>query len=168
MERKPIKLVCLMVALFFIMACSMVGGNPTQVPEETAAQGNAAQTQVTEEPAASAENTPSVEAGPCVNPYYPVREGSTWTYKGVSSLAPSYAFTDTITSVRSDGYTLTSQFDQLTRTQEWACTPEGLVALQMGGGLNTSGMNLKVETQNASGVTYPVEMNAGDNWLDAH
>ena len=165
MEHKPIKLLGLFVALIFVMACSLVGGGSTQVPEEATAPEATEQVEVTEESTAvPVENTPTAETSHCDNPYYPIREGSTWNYKGVSSMAPSYTYTDTVTSIRSDGYTLTSQFEGLTRTQEWACTPEGLVALQMGGGLNTAGMNLKVETQNASGVTYPAEMNAGDTW----
>ena len=167
MERKPIKLFGLLVALIFVMACSLAGEGSTQVPAETTVPENAAQDQITEEPVeptVSPETGVADVAGSCANPYYPVREGSTWNYLSTSTVAEDYSFTDTITSVREDGYTLTTGFDGLTRTQEWACKPEGLVALQLGGGLSTAGSNLTVETQNASGVTYPTEINAGDTW----
>lgn len=167
MEHKPIKLLGLFVSLVFVMACSLAGGGATPPPEETSDPGSAAQVEATEEPVeptVSIENTPVEENSPCDNPYYPVREGSTWNYQSTSTVADNYSFTDTITSVREDGYTLTSEFEGLTRTQEWSCTPEGLVALEMGGGLSTAGSNLVIESQSASGVTYPTEMNPGDTW----
>ena len=167
MERKPIQMLGPFIVLIFVMACSLSGGESTQIPEATTVPENTVQVEVTDEPVeptASTENTPVIEIGSCANPYYPVREGSTWNYMSTSTVVPGYSFTDTITNVRDGGYTLTSKFDSLTRTQEWACTPEGLVALQMGGGLSMTGTNLKVETQSASGVTYPAEMNAGDTW----
>jgi hypothetical protein len=104
----------------------------------------------------------------CANTYYPIREGATWSYQSSGSVAGNYGFTDTITSVREDGFTLTSDFEGVTRTQEWACKPEGLVALQMGGPaatvLNSQDMELKLEVKNVSGVTYPGTIEAGDKW----
>ena len=174
MKHKPIHLFGLAVALLVIMACSLVGGGSPTTPEaannpedstQVEASETAPQSAVTNEPtAAPSDNASVTETCSCDNPYYPVLEGSTWNYKGTNSTAGSYSFTDTITSLRNDGYTLTTDFESLSRTQEWACTPDGLVALQMGGGLSAMGMNLKVETQNASGVTYPVNMQAGDTW----
>jgi len=166
MEHKPIKILSLFVSLMIIMACSLMGGESTQSPEEEAPTPSTLdQVQIEEEATVVAsENASTTETVLCDNPYYPVREGSTWNYQSTSSIGNNYSFTDTITSLDEDGYTLTSEFDGLTRTQEWACTPEGLVALQLGGGLSSAQTNLNVETQNASGVTYPAEMNAGDTW----
>jgi len=76
-------------------------------------------------------------SGVCANDYYPVREGATWSYKSTGSMAGDYSFTDTITSVQDNGFTLTSQFGSLTRTQEWACDEDGLKALELGGGALT-------------------------------
>lgn len=104
----------------------------------------------------------------CANPYYPVRQGSTWSYRSTGGPAGGYSFTDTITSVREDGFTLSNQFDDLTLTQEWACKTEGLVALQLGGApaalIHSQGMQMNLEITNASGVTFPSEINAGDEW----
>src|SRR5512140_775170 len=83
--------------------------------------------------------------GPCANDYYPVVQGATWTYKSTGSPAGDYESTDTISSVKSDGFTLTSKFGDQTRTQDWNCTEQGLVALQLGGPamatLNSQDMN---------------------------
>lgn len=107
---------------------------------------------------------PVMGDGLCANAYYPVREGATWGYSSTSSAAPSYSYTDTITSVYANSFTLTSQYDNLTRTQEWSCTDEGISAVSLGGGVSTSMSNLVIETQSASGVTYPVTISPGDTW----
>lgn len=164
-KRKLMKIVGLLLVLtLLLMACSFGGGTPSADQVETPVSGNGTQEQVTEEAPPPTQEPPSGGTGLCENPYYPVREGATWNYQGSSSLTEPYTFTDTITSLRADGYTLTTEFDELIRTQEWACTPEGIVALQLGGGLTTTQTNLTVETQNASGVTYPAEIKAGDTW----
>jgi hypothetical protein len=76
-----------------------------------------------------------------------------------------------ITSVREDGFTLTSQFGSLTRNQEWACQPEGLVALQLGGTsaaiLNDDNMQATLNVDHVSGVTFPSTVNPGDTWQHA-
>ncbi len=104
----------------------------------------------------------------CANQYYPVREGATWTYQSTGSLADDYRFTDTITFVRDDGFTLTTEYEKFTRTQEWACTPEGLLALQLGGpvvaALQSQAIHLNLELKNVSGITFPHEIVAGSTW----
>lgn len=160
------RIVGLLLVLTLLQACA--SGSETQTPppeEETTAPESGGQAEATEEAPPPATEAPSNGGtGPCANPYYPVREGATWSYQGTSSLTEPYTFTDSITSLRADGFTLTTEFDGLTRTQEWACKPEGILAIEMGGGLTTSQTNLTVETQSASGVTFPAEINAGDTW----
>lgn len=106
--------------------------------------------------------------GLCANPLYPVKPGATWTYKSSGSFSGDYSFTDTITAVREDGFTLTSQFDDLTRTQEWACKPEGLASLTFGSGaaagISTSGAQMDLITSNIQGVNLPGTVAAGDQW----
>lgn len=167
MKSKLIKLLGLLTILMFIMACSLAGGGATQTPEEASAPESTDQPAATEEPSPTPENTPVAEASLCDNPYYPVREGSTWNYASTNTIADDYSFTDTITSILDDGFTLTTKFKSLTRIQEWTCTPAGIVAVELGGGLTAQSINLKIETQNASGVTYPKEINAGDTWQQA-
>jgi hypothetical protein len=144
------------ILLLAILACSLA------TPAAGPATGN---TPGQETPAAEA---PASASGPCANPLYPVVKGATWTYSTTGGPTGSTSYTDTITDVRADGFTLTSQFDKLTRTQEWACKPEGLLALQMGGqsaGLSSGGMQGQFTTNKAEGVTYPSKpVAAGDEW----
>ena len=147
------------MVMVFVTACSLPGNEtPTQtIP-------------ATEEPPVTSEGNgmPVAGEGLCANAYYPVREGATWSYKSTGSPAGDYSYTDTITSVREDGFTLNSQFEGVTRTQEWACKSEGLVALQLGGPsaatLNTQDMQLNLTVNNVSGVTFPSEITTGDEW----
>ena len=163
------KLLSLLLVLFTITACapSESGTNqqPTNTIELTSQPGvtetASAQSTLTETPSTSI-------TGLCSNMYYPVREGATWTYKNTGGPAGEFSFTDTVTSVREDGFTLTSQLDDSSWTQEWACQQEGLVALQLGGApavtLNAQGVRLDLEISNVSGVTFPKEITAGDQW----
>ena len=113
-------------------------------------------------------STPSAEQGLCTNLYYPVRQGATWTYKSTGGPAGEYSFTDTITAVRDDGFALSTQIGDLTRTQEWTCTASGLAALQLGGApaamLNSQNIQLNLDITNATGVTFPAQINPGDQW----
>jgi hypothetical protein len=104
----------------------------------------------------------------CAHQYYPIRSGATWTYQSTGSPADDYRFTDTITSLDNDGFTLTSEYEKFTRTQEWACSPEGLSALELGGpivaALQSQSIQLDLELTNASGITFPHDIAAGDTW----
>ena len=111
---------------------------------------------------------PVTGEGICANTYFPVREGATWTYRSEGSPSGDYTFTDTITSVREDGFTLTSESDDFTRTQEWACKEEGLTALQLGGiplsALSSQDIDLEIEVKNVSGAALPAELSPGSQW----
>jgi hypothetical protein len=111
---------------------------------------------------------PVAGEGLCANAYYPVREGSTWTYKSIGGPAGEYSFTDTIATVRADGFTLSTQIGDSTRSLEWTCTAQGLTALQLGGApaamLNSQGIQMNLNVNNVTGVTFPRQINPGDQW----
>ncbi|HJR80839.1 MAG TPA: hypothetical protein VJ821_12250 [Anaerolineales bacterium] len=166
-KRKGKILLSAWLTIIFVTACSSsatVPPTPTLPPATEEPQSTATQPP----PATEGNNTPIAGEGLCANAYYPVREGSTWTYASTGGPLGDYSFTDTISSVREDGFTLSTQFDDLTLTQEWACRPEGLVALQLGGApaalINSQGMQLNLQVLNASGVTFPSIINPGDAW----
>ena len=172
MEKNKFKsIVSVLLMIIFLAACSSPAtSSPTETQVIKTQTPPATPTEIATEPPATSEGAGTSATGEdlCANAYYPVREGSTWTYKSTGGPTGEYSFTDTITSVGADGFTLSSQFGDLTRTQEWACKPEGLVALQLGGTsaatLNSENMQLNLEVKNVSGVTYPSEMNVGDQW----
>lgn len=157
--------ISLLLAMLFVSACAAPGNGANPEPTSTQPPG-VIETATAQSP--STETPSTTENSLCDNPYYPVRQGATWTYKSTGSPAGEFSFTDTITSARSDGFTLTSQFGDLTRTQEWACEDIGLVALQLGGApavtLTAQGVQLDLQINNVSGVTFPKEIIAGNQW----
>ncbi|HEX2998314.1 MAG TPA: hypothetical protein VHP14_26045 [Anaerolineales bacterium] len=170
MEKRRTKSVLSVLLMIFLAACNypatppIVGAQttPTEPPATSATETGT----TTEVPATVEGNAPMTGTGVCANNYYPVRQGATWSYK--STGAGDYSFTDTITSVREDGFTLSTQSGNLAGTQEWACKPEGLVALQFGGApaalLSAQSMQLNVQSSNVSGITFPSQINAGNTW----
>ena len=159
------KLISLLLAMLFITACASPRSGATTEPISTEQPGvtetASAQSPSTETPSFSGNNL-------CGNLYYPVRQGATWIYKSTGSPAGEFSFTDTVTSVGEDSFTLTSQFGDVVRTQGWACQEIGLVALQLGGApaatLNAQGIQLDLEINNVSGLTFPREITPGDQW----
>ena len=137
---------------------------PAAPTEEPAAPTS---TEVVEEPTATG---PSPVSGgeDCSHPYFPVANGASWTYASMSEVVGPYNFTDTITDIRPNGFTVTGEFEGLVKTMEWACDPEGLIALQFGGGaaasVTTSGGSLQLETTEVTGVTLPWEITPGMTW----
>lgn len=165
MKLKSIKLLGLILVLFIVIACSVLGGGSEEESVSIEEPTVSAEVGDTSE---SNEEIPSAGSGLCVNAYYPVVNAGTWSYQGTSSATEDFSFTNTITSIREDGFTVTVEFDDVILAQEWACTPEGILALDTGGGpagtVTTSEVNLEMETQNASGITYPNEILPGNTW----
>ena len=165
-QKKSYTRVSLLLSTLFLAACS----SPTIPPTEQATL--TAQAAATQPGPATTEtlegSTPVAEAGLCTNTYYPVRQGATWTYKSTGGPVGEYSFTDTISSVRAEGFTLSTQIGDLTRTQEWTCSAEGLTALQLGGApaamLNSQEIEMSLDVTNASGVAFPSQINPGDQW----
>ena len=153
--------ISVLLITIFLAACSAPPIPPTSTqPIETA--------QIT---TPATETTATLEgAGQslCTNVYYPVRQGATWTYKSTGGPAGEYSFTDTISAVRADGFTLSTQIGDLTRVQEWTCTAEGLAALQLGGApaamLNSQNIQLNLDINNATGLTFPSQIAPGSQW----
>jgi len=114
-----------------------------------------------------AENT-SGTSGSCNNPLYPVKQGAIWTYSSTGGPGGTFIYTDTITDVHADGFTLTSQFADMTRTQEWFCQTDGLKALQIGGGsaagISTQGITAQFMTSDVTGISLPREITKGIQW----
>ena len=106
--------------------------------------------------------------GLCGNPLYPVRQGASWAYINSGGPNGTFAYGDTISEVRADGFTLTSQFNNLTRTQEWACEAGGLKALELGGGttasITTQGITAEFTTSNITGISLPKDLFSGLQW----
>ena len=169
MEQKKIQTIfSALLIIIFLTACSSPVPTAPQTTETQAPP--ATSTEIATQPPVTSDSslTPAAADSLCTNTYYPVREGATWSYKSTGGPAGEYSFTDTIASVRQDGFTLSTRMGSLTRTQEWTCTSEGLTALQLGGApaamLNSQNIQLNLDAKNTSGVTFPRQMNPGDQW----
>ena len=170
MEQKKIRLIIsvLLISLFLV-ACSAPAPSASPTPPQVTEAVQATATGPAVQATATLEGTtPVAQESLCTNTYYPIREGATWNYKSTGGPAGEYIFTDTITSVRENGFTLSTQIGGLTRAQEWTCTAEGLAALQFGGApaamLNSQNIQMNFDVANASGVTFPSQVNPGDQW----
>ncbi|MGE5248627.1 MAG: hypothetical protein ACM3QS_00300 [Bacteroidota bacterium] len=171
MKRKTLPhLIFSLLIVAALAACSRgTTSSPTAAPTSPPAIDTLppATDTATAEPTAEPSATQAAQ-GACANPLFPVVKGATWTYSGSGGPSGAYSYTDTITDVRSDGFSISSKFsDNLTRTQEWACKPEGLVALQLPGAaatLTTEKFKANFETSNIQGVTIPARVSPGDKW----
>lgn len=154
-SRNKISLI-IATCLLSLAACSSLGGGTesdqvvlpyTQVP-----------------PSNGIPNT----GGLCDNPLYPVRQGASWAYINSGGPNGTFAYSDMISAVRKDGFTLTSQIGTLVRTQEWACEADGLKALELGGGTTASitaqGLTAEFSTSDITGLSLPVLITSGQQW----
>lgn len=106
--------------------------------------------------------------GLCDNRLYPVRQGASWAYINTGGPNGTFAYSDTISEVHADGFTLATQSSNLTRSQQWACETGGLKALELGGGTTASitmqGITAEFITSNISGISLPRDINSGSQW----
>ncbi len=113
-------------------------------------------------------NNSPIASETCNNVLYPTPQGATWIYASIGGPNGSFNYTNSITEVHADGFTLTTQLADLTRTQEWACQPDGLKALQLGGGsaegISIQGMTAELKTSDVNGVNIPQTVTSGTQW----
>ena len=110
---------------------------------------------------------PSSANGECANTYFPVIQGATWNYEVTGGSSDTVNYTDTISELTGDGFVLTSEFDDATRTQRWSCKSNGLLALDFGGAsatLAVADLQAVFDTTKVSGITLPRDLTAGDTW----
>lgn len=99
----------------------------------------------------------------CGNPFYPVGEGWTWTYKNSTS---GKTHTITTKEVSSKGFTQSYDFGTLAFDNHWVCTGKGMMQPEFRTNESGSANNLKLEvkTLKASGVVFPPSMREGTSW----
>lgn len=152
--RNKISLI-IVTCLFGAVSCSNLGGGTEIQPNVLP---------FTQQPAPNISNA----GGLCANPLYPIRQGASWAYINSGGPNGTYAYGETISAVRKDGFTVTSQTGNLTRTQDWACETGGLKALELGSGTTASitsqGMTAEFATSDITGISLPVTINSGQQW----
>jgi len=157
----------LLGSTLLLAACG--GGSPTGgAGEEATTAPDSGGANSGAQPTAAANE--GAVTGACASLYFPVVNGATWTYS-VTGGIQDFSYTDTITNVSAEGFTLNSSFDLeggLQRTQAWGCQADGLVALEYNGGpaaaLSTEGLNAEFHTTEITGVTIPTNLSVGSSW----
>ncbi|RIH87446.1 hypothetical protein Mterra_01198 [Calidithermus terrae] len=96
----------------------------------------------------------------CDHPYYPVREGWTWTYKQSGQVNETYSLT--VTNVSDQGFTLRYTTKESSFELRWRCDANGLMSLDQGSFGQNQGF--KLETTNAKGVAIPSQFRVGLAW----
>lgn len=142
------------ICLLGLAACSSLGGGT--------------ETQQIVLPYTQAASLIPSTGGLCNNPLYPIRQGASWAYLNSGGPNGTYAYGETISAVRADGFTITSQIANFTRTQEWACETNGLKALELGGGttanITSQGMTAEFTTSDITGISLPLTISSGQQW----
>jgi hypothetical protein len=165
--RKSARLIAILVVATLASACN-AGPGQVQGSPASPVNTNPPPSQPTFTPVPSTP-TPASAAGLCANSLVPVKQGVTWTYTD-SGAAGASSFTTAITSVRPDGFTASTRFDDNTAVdQQWTCQPEGLLAQSFGAGqtplgLSLAGVQASIATSNATGVTLPANVQMGMKW----
>jgi hypothetical protein len=152
------------------LACGLPGatGSPSDVGSAVTSTPRSAPTSTSLQPGQPpTADSPSSVSGECSNTYYPVVEGATWSYAVTGGPDGPTSYTDTIGSIDGDSFVLTTTLGDITRTQRWSCTADGLVALDFGGGsatLAVSDVHMEFDTTDTTGVTLPAHISPGDTW----
>jgi hypothetical protein len=148
-----------------LVACSL-RGEPRTTPTGAASGGMA-------EPTTGAATATPPEDDACAHRYFPATHGARWEYQGSAGADGPYNYVETVSRPGPDGFTLTADFGDLTRTQEWSCTGEGLVALDPPAagpvaGVASGGANLVLEATGVTGVTLPADLGPGQTWTQIY
>ena len=104
----------------------------------------------------------------CENRLFPVRAGASWMYLNTGGPSGTFPYSDTISEVHEDGFTLTTQYSNMSRSQQWECETDGLKALELGGGTTASitmqGITAEFTTSDISGISLPNNLENGLQW----
>ena len=161
MPKKLRWLIIGLSSLAILAACAPAGES------DGGAEPPAAEAPAVEEMEAAPDEEMAVVGGLCAHPYFPALEGTTWSYAGEADGA-AYAFEDTIIERREDGFTMSSDFGDVTQNLAWECSEDGLVALSYGGGgaasVSARDFAFTMNTLEVTGVTLPAEILPGDTW----
>jgi len=98
----------------------------------------------------------------CDHPYFPIREGASWSYQTSSPGFAPYDYQQSLRDVSAERFTMVSVFDGFTQEITWHCDESGLTATEYGS--STPGFTF--ETLSVTGVTMPPasQWRAGAEW----
>jgi hypothetical protein len=106
--------------------------------------------------------------GDCYNPFNPVIENRTWTYR-IQTSDSTDEYSITYGNVSESSFTSTMNFPDVSSTIQWSCSPEGLLSSDFASLNITQLENVEIETIDVTGVIFPKSENwqVGFSWETA-
>jgi hypothetical protein len=103
------------------------------------------------------------------NNYMPSDNGAVWQFAGQNSKPGAYTRTDTVTSSRDDGFTITTELKDVTYAEEWTCTEAALIDLEPGQQTLAAAFSgpsgaVAVTREFNSGITLPRHIDPAMSW----
>jgi len=97
--------------------------------------------------------------GDCYNPFNPVIEGRTWTYR-LQTSDSTEEYSISYGNVSDSSFTSTMSFPDVSFSIQWSCSPEGLLSSDFAS-LNINHLeNIEIETIDVTGIVFP----KAENW----
>lgn len=149
--------------LNFVLIIFLLGWAPRSTQNEFPAQYNLSSLITPSNSSAEISNR-------CSDSLFPVQLGASWTYTNTSDTIGNSNFTNSITAVRSDGFTITSRAGNATSIQNWSCTSNGLVALSTDNEATTPGLSIQglsltdLTVSHVTGLTLPFTIQPNMQW----
>lgn len=115
-------------------------------------------------------HTAGAATGLCSNAYFPVGPDISRKYRITYAKGPlqEREYTEKISNIADEGFTVDSDFGNVSSHINWKCTAEGLLAVQYDNSIDMekSGTMAKIDTLDSSGVTIPQDGRfvPGANW----
>jgi hypothetical protein len=116
----------------------------------------------------------AISEGGCTNRYIPVVLNANWMYQSTGSPRGEHTLTETLSDVRADGFTITTDYGSATKAFDWSCMPEGLRVFGSGNNpaqglsVDANQWQLDVTIKSAEGVTLLAKANPGDSWNERY
>jgi hypothetical protein len=168
MASHPFYLITTSVILAFsLVAC---GSSSTTRPTSTPLMMPGSSTTLAETPDSVPTQKGSTSSkGSCMNAYFPLSSGATWSYISTGSLVGDYSYTRTLSALSNTGFTTSDAYGVLTRTVEWSCDGGNLTSLASGSSgtlVSGSSMKMTVDYVNATGYVIPRVFSDGTTWSE--
>ena len=150
-----------------LTACSIPTGRPTPTP--TLPGGSPAGGTTPSEAGSGGSGS-----GNCTNPLWPIVPNAKWEYASSGSDTGDYTFTQTISLVRPDGFTLDVEYSTgVYASQEWSCAGGDLTSMNPTSGSAASlstlnGVNAQTDTDGVAGVTLPASIAPEATWAQTY
>jgi hypothetical protein len=105
-------------------------------------------------------------SGACVNPYFPIKAGATWTYANTSPMAPASTTTRSLTNIGPSGFVVNdATTPDINVAVKWTCT-SGNLAMLDSATITAADIILTVSSATSTGYLIPADISVGSSWSE--